>query len=93
MYLEWSEHCEDIVSGVSGLFSRQKLLDITLAAKDGHLRAHKLILASVSRYFEDVLVNSGEKRDTIIFFRDNTFSELQSCQTRVKPAFRHQLVM
>ena len=52
MYLEWSNHSENVLERLSGLLSRNCLLDITLAAEGRFMRAHKVVLASVSKYFE-----------------------------------------
>ena len=78
MKLEWSDHSSDIVTGVSSLYLRQKMLDITLAAEGRYLRAHKLVLVSVSQYFEDMLVESSVPQDPIIFFRDVKYRDLEN---------------
>ena len=52
MLLQWSQHSQEMVEKLSSLLSRQSLLDITLAAEGKQIRAHKVVLAAASQYFE-----------------------------------------
>ena len=52
MFLKWSDHCQEVTSRLSGLLARQFLLDITLSAEGKIIKAHAVVLASVSKYFE-----------------------------------------
>ena len=52
MFLKWSDHSQDVMAGLSGLLARQFLLDITLSAEGRTIKAHAVVLASVSKYFE-----------------------------------------
>ena len=52
MYLEWSNHAFEVMDRLSKLLSKNILLDVTLAAEGKSLRAHKIVLAAVSKYFE-----------------------------------------
>ena len=52
MQVEWSDHPRDLVTRFSALLSSHSLLDITLAAEGRFIKAHKVILAASSKYFE-----------------------------------------
>ena len=52
MLLQWSQHSQEMVEKLSSLLSRESLLDITLAAEGKHIKAHKVVLAAASKYFE-----------------------------------------
>ena len=48
----WNNHPVNLVSGFSGLFSNERLTDVTLAAEGRHLKAHKMLLSACSDYFQ-----------------------------------------
>ena len=52
MQVEWSDHPRDLVSRLSALLASHSMLDITLAAEGRFIKAHKVILAASSKYFE-----------------------------------------
>ena len=52
MLVQWSDHPRDLVSRLSSLLTSHKMLDITLAAEGRFLKAHKVVLAASSKYFE-----------------------------------------
>ena len=52
MFLKWSDHSQDVMARLSGLLAKQFLLDITLSAEGRIIKAHAVVLASVSKYFE-----------------------------------------
>ena len=52
MLVQWSDHPRDLVSRLSSLLTNHKMLDITLAAEGRFLKAHKVVLAASSKYFE-----------------------------------------
>lgn len=61
---------------MSILLNTKSLLDITLAAEGKFIKAHRVILAASSKYFEDLLFDSHEHQP-MIFFRDVGFTELE----------------
>ena len=61
MLVQWSDHPRDLVTRLSTLLTSHKMLDITLAAEGRFLKAHKVVLAASSKYFE--------VRKRIIFLR------------------------
>ena len=52
MLVQWSDHPRDLVTRLSSLLASHKMLDITLAAEGRFLKAHKVVLAASSKYFE-----------------------------------------
>ena len=48
----WNNHPVNLVSSFSGLFSNERLTDVTLAAEGRHLKAHKMLLSACSDYFQ-----------------------------------------
>ena len=58
MQVEWSDHPRDLVSRLSALLASHSMLDITLAAEGRFIKAHKVILAASSKYFEVNIINN-----------------------------------
>ena len=52
MLLQSSGHIPALAAGLNSLLTRNKLLDLTLAAGGGTIRVHKVVMASASKYFE-----------------------------------------
>ena len=52
MLVQWSDHSTELVSRLSRLLATHTMLDITLAAEGRFLKAHKVVLAASSKYFE-----------------------------------------
>ena len=48
MFLEWAEHSQCILRGVNGL---KAFYDVTLSAEGKEIKAHRVILAAASTYF------------------------------------------
>jgi len=76
MILQWGQHSEEMMEKLSSLLNKKSLLDITLAAEGKFLKAHRVILAASSTYFEDLLLDSQEQ-NPVIYFRDVSFQELE----------------
>lgn len=47
-------------------YANEEFLDTTLVCKDGSVRAHKIVVASQSKFFEEVLVNNPCKHPVIV---------------------------
>ncbi|XP_076752793.1 uncharacterized protein LOC143424542 isoform X2 [Xylocopa sonorina] len=52
--LTWNNHLANLSGLFEGLYKSGSLTDATLACQDGMLRAHRLVLAACSPYFERV---------------------------------------
>lgn len=77
MLLQWSQHPQVMVDRISSLLNRKCLLDITLAAEGKFIKAHKVVLSAVSKYFEDLLCETQEQQP-VIYFRDVCYTELET---------------
>ena len=54
--------CHPVTEPMTDLFERQVLLDLTLVAKNGRIKVHKLALAAASPVFEESL-NSSQRNE------------------------------
>ena len=52
MLVQWTDHSSQLVSKLNSLLSNHCMLDVTLAAEGRLIKAHKVILAASSKYFE-----------------------------------------
>ena len=52
MLLQWSHHSKEMADRLGDLLARESLLDITLTAEGKYIKAHKVVLAAASKYFE-----------------------------------------
>ncbi|XP_058791067.1 uncharacterized protein LOC131664187 isoform X2 [Phymastichus coffea] len=75
--LQWPGHAAYVSERFSGLLARQTLVDITLICEEQKLRVHKLVLASCSLYFEEMLAEDLGP-EPIVFLRDLDFSILKA---------------
>ena len=48
-------------------FQQERLLDVKLAGEGGVVRAHRVVLAAASAYFEDLLADCTDHLPTIFF--------------------------
>uniref|UniRef100_A0ABD2W4F1 BTB domain-containing protein n=1 Tax=Trichogramma kaykai TaxID=54128 RepID=A0ABD2W4F1_9HYME len=75
--LQWPGHPTYVTERFSGLFAKQKMVDLTLICDDEKLKVHKLVMAASSLYFEEIL--EGDLGDEpVIFFKDLEFSILKA---------------
>ncbi|XP_050600913.1 uncharacterized protein LOC126929003 isoform X2 [Bombus affinis] len=75
--LQWADHARYITEKFSGLLERQALVDVTLVCEEQKLRVHKLVLASNSTYFEEIL-QRDLGQEPVIFFKDLNFEILKA---------------
>ena len=60
--LNWNDFIKNVTSSFRELRRNQEFTDVTLACGDGQrIEAHKMILASGSLVFQDLLRQSGDK--------------------------------
>lgn len=64
--LQWEGHARHVTERFSGLFARQSLVDVTLICEEQRIRVHKLVLASCSPYFEEMLEQDLGQEPTIL---------------------------
>ncbi|KAL6259504.1 hypothetical protein P5V15_009422 [Pogonomyrmex californicus] len=75
--LQWAGHAGYITERFSGLLARQALVDVTLICDEQKLRVHKLVLASNSIYFEEIL-QQDLGQEPIILLKDLDFKILKA---------------
>ncbi|XP_026824544.1 uncharacterized protein LOC105283225 isoform X1 [Ooceraea biroi] len=75
--LQWAGHAGYITERFSGLLARQALVDVTLICDEQKLRVHKLVLASNSIYFEEIL-QQDLGQEPIILLNDLDFEILKA---------------
>nr|XP_033203014.1 uncharacterized protein LOC117164209 isoform X3 [Bombus vancouverensis nearcticus] len=75
--LQWADHARYITEKFRGLLERQALVDVTLVCEEQKLRVHKLVLASNSTYFEEILQRDLDQ-EPVIFFKDLNFEILKA---------------
>ncbi|KAK0168250.1 hypothetical protein PV327_002074 [Microctonus hyperodae] len=75
--LQWSGHAASITERFSGLLARQAFVDVTLICQEQKLRVHKLVLASCSLYFEEML-EQDLGQEPIIVLKDLNFDILKA---------------
>ena len=66
MLVQWSDHSTELVSRLSRLLATHTMLDITLAAEGRFLKAHKVVLAASSKYFEVSTKSEGLVNNLIV---------------------------
>ncbi|KAJ8681940.1 hypothetical protein QAD02_017732 [Eretmocerus hayati] len=75
--LQWPGHAAYVTERFSGLLARQTLVDVTLICDEQKLRVHKLVLASCSLYFEEILTEDLGP-EPVILLKDLKFSTLKA---------------
>ena len=58
LYLKWNDFTENISSAFRELRKESEFTDVTLAFEDGQMEAHKVILASSSPFFNEILTRN-----------------------------------
>ena len=74
--LQWNDFQENITSTFKELREDTELTDVTLACEDGQqIEAHKVVLASSSPFFMDLL-KKNKQPHPLIYFRGLTSIDL-----------------
>ncbi|KAK4874220.1 hypothetical protein RN001_013580 [Aquatica leii] len=76
LHLVWDNHLENVSSLFQVLYQNNKLVDVTIACRDGLLRAHKLILSACSPYFERIF-NDNPCKHPVVIIRGVQYKEMQ----------------
>ncbi|GAB0093086.1 broad-complex core protein [Sergentomyia squamirostris] len=69
----WNNFQDNIASGFQNLFDRGDLVDVSLACDGKILRAHKIVLAICSPYFQEMFITNPCKHP-IIILKDVTYT-------------------
>lgn len=77
LQLVWDNHLANISALFESLYREHKLVDVTLACRDGHLRAHKLVLSACSPFFERIFQENPCDHPVVIV-RGVYYQEMQT---------------
>ena len=75
--LRWNNHPVNLVSGFSGLYNSETLVDVTLAAEGRYLQAHRMLLSACSDYFQS-LFSVNPSQHPIVILKDVNFEDLKT---------------
>ena len=75
--LRWNNHPINLVSGFSGLYNSETLVDVTLAAEGRHLQAHRMLLSACSDYFQSIF-SVNPCQHPIVILKDVNFEDLKT---------------
>ncbi|XP_055605507.1 protein abrupt-like [Uranotaenia lowii] len=64
--LRWNNFADNIASGFQNLYDRGDLVDVTIACDGYLLKAHKIVLAICSPYFQEMFVSNPCKHPIIV---------------------------
>ncbi|XP_031354068.1 zinc finger and BTB domain-containing protein 14-like isoform X2 [Photinus pyralis] len=76
LHLVWDNHLENVSNLFQVLYQDNKLVDVTIACRDGLLRAHKLVLSACSPYFERIF-NDNPCKHPVVIMRGVQYNEMQ----------------
>ncbi|XP_050699837.1 uncharacterized protein LOC126987149 isoform X3 [Eriocheir sinensis] len=77
--LRWNNYQTNMTSVFDQLLQEEVFVDVTLSCEGGQqLRAHKVVLAACSPYFQAVLQNNPCKHPIVILPRDVAFADLRA---------------
>jgi len=75
--LRWHKHQSNLLTGLEQILHDESFADVTLAAEGQFMRAHKIILASCSPYFQ-ALFESHPDKHPIVILKDVSYVTLKS---------------
>ncbi|XP_071528150.1 uncharacterized protein [Panulirus ornatus] len=77
--LRWNNYQTNMTAVFDQLLQEEVFVDVTLSCEGGQqLRAHKVVLAACSPYFQAVLQNNPCKHPIVILPRDVAFADLRA---------------
>lgn len=78
IYLKWAdnEHLANTLSKFKSYMDNEAMVDVTIVCEGLTLKAHKIVLASVSTYFQALFLEHTAQHPVIIL-KDVKFSEMQ----------------
>ena len=82
---EWNDFQENVTTAFGSLKGDNMFTDVTLACEDGQqIEAHKVILASCSPFFENLLNKNAKKHKTLTQKTSTDHSTAAKCLITVK---------
>jgi hypothetical protein len=76
--LKWKDHANDVFGQIKNLRSRDHFSDVTVHCGGRNFRAHKVLLAASSSFFERVLLSAPKERSQVLVMAE-TSPELLEC--------------
>ena len=77
--LKWNDFQDNISNAFAALADSLDFSDVTLACEDGHqVEAHKIILATLSPFFQDLLTSSSKHSHPLIYMRGVKSEDLKA---------------
>lgn len=74
--LQWNNHQVNLVSVFEELLQREALCDVTLACDATSIRAHQMVLAACSPYFQKLFLEN-KCQHPIVFLKDVKFEQIK----------------
>lgn len=74
--LHWNNHQTNLLSELYQLLQTETFIDVTLAVEGQYLKAHKIVLAACSPYFQTLFI-SHSKKHLIVILKDITFADMK----------------
>lgn len=74
--LRWHHHESTLLTGLPELLDADILTDITLSAGCGHIKAHRLVLATCSTYFLELFQDMPPLQHPVIVLKDIDYDDL-----------------
>ena len=68
--LKWNDHSKVFFAGAEKLAEEQEYTDVTLAAGDKLIPAHKMVLSICSPFFQRLFRQLGSDKSTVIYLKD-----------------------
>ena len=75
--LSWNDYESNFSVAFQDLRKEEEFFDVTLACKDGQLKAHKVILSSCSTFFKEILKRNPHVHP-LLYMKDVKLSQLQA---------------
>lgn len=90
--LTWNNHLANLSGLFEGLYKSGSLTDTTLACQGGMLRAHRLVLAACSPYFERVFKEHYGEQPILILKGKLKVAIFQNIQVYFKHSYKSVLL-
>ncbi|KAG0430232.1 hypothetical protein HPB47_022869 [Ixodes persulcatus] len=75
--LKWKSHYSNLLSALDQLVFSEALTDVTVACEGLSLKAHRVVLAACSPFFQSLFVEN-QCQHPIVILKDFKFSELRA---------------
>ncbi|XP_077979245.1 kelch-like protein 18 [Glandiceps talaboti] len=77
--LQLQQHAVSMLSTMQTLWQKQQLCDVTLSVQGKHIRAHRLVLAACSPYFNAMFTSEvRERKEDVIVLKDLEYNAVEA---------------